>query len=173
MALTLSGTSGVLDNSGAFIAGTAVASTSGTSIDFTSIPTWVKRVTVMFNGVSTNGTSLPLIQIGAGSVATTGYLSVSSYTTGSAGASTSSTAGYVINNAAQAVQLITGTYVLNLLNSSTGLWVGSCVLAFDGIAYNIVAGGSKTLSGTLDRVRITTVNGTDTFDAGSINILYE
>jgi len=173
MALTLSGTSGVLDNSGAFIAATAVASTSGTSIDFTSIPTWVKRVTVCFNGVSTNGTAYPLIQIGAGSVATTGYLSVSSYTTGSAGAATNSTAGYIINNAAQAVQLFSGTYVLNLLNSSTGLWVGSSTLAFDGIVYIIQSGGSKTLSGTLDRVRITTANGTDTFDAGSINILYE
>ena len=173
MSLQLDGTNGVLGNSGAFIAGTAVASTSGTSIDFTSIPSWVKRITIMFAGVSTNGTSLPLIQIGAGSVATTGYLSTSTYSNGSAGAATSSTAGYVINNAAQAVQLITGTYVFSLLNSSTGLWVGSCVLAFDGITYNIVAGGSKTLSGTLDRVRITTVNGTDTFDAGSINILYE
>jgi hypothetical protein len=33
--------------------------------------------------------------------------------------------------------------------------------------------GTKSLSATLDRIRITTVNGTDTFDAGSINILYE
>jgi hypothetical protein len=128
----------------------------------------------MFSGVSTNGTALPLIQLGAGSVATTGYLSGSTYSNGSAGAGTNSTAGYIINNAAGANQIITGTYVFSLLNSSTGLWVGSCVLAFDAaIGYNIVASGSKTLSGTLDRVRVTTVNGTDTFDAGSINILYE
>ena len=46
----------------AITAGTAVASTSGTSIDFTGIPSWVKRITVMFNGVSTNGTSNIQIQ---------------------------------------------------------------------------------------------------------------
>jgi hypothetical protein len=127
----------------------------------------------MFAGVSVNAATHPLIQLGAGSVATTGYLSVSTYSNGAAGAATNSTAGYIINNDAQAVQLMTGTYVFSLLNSSTGLWVGSCVMAFDAITYNIIAGGSKTLSGTLDRVRITTVNGTATFDAGSINILYE
>ena len=66
---TITGTVGNLQ----LISGTAVASTSGTSIDFTGIPSWVKRVTVMFSGVSTNGASLPQIQIGAGSVQTSGY----------------------------------------------------------------------------------------------------
>lgn len=54
--------------------GTSQASTSGTAIDFTGIPSWVKRITVMFSGVSTNGTSVPQIQVGAGSVTTSGYL---------------------------------------------------------------------------------------------------
>ena len=53
---------------GQLVSGTAVASTSGTSIDFTGIPSWVKRITVMFNGVSTSGTSFKQIQIGSGSV---------------------------------------------------------------------------------------------------------
>lgn len=180
MAITISGSgtmqqmaSGGITGGATLTAGTAVASTSGTSIDFTSIPSWVKRITVNFSGVSTNGTAVPLIQIGAGSVQTTGYLSASSYTTGGAGATATSTAGYIINNAANAAYIFSGSYVLSLLNSSTGLWVTSSVLAFDTVGYTIISSGSKTLSGTLDRVRITTTNGTDTFDAGSINILYE
>jgi len=154
--------------------GTAVASTSSTAIDFTGLPSWVKRITVMFSGVSTNGSSIPQIQIGAGAVATTGYISNSSYTTGAAGATATATSGYIINNGGGgAANIITGSIVLNLLNTSTGLWVAASNLIFENVVYVIIGGGSKTLSGTLDRVRITTVNGTDTFDAGTINILYE
>jgi hypothetical protein len=47
------------------------------------------------------------------------------------------------------------------------------MMGFSNEARNNSIGGFVPLSGTLDRVRITTANGTDTFDAGSINILYE
>jgi len=70
---TLSFSAGVLDVARPLTLGTAVNTTSGTSIDLTSIPSWVKRITVMLNGVSTNGASIPQIQLGAGSVDTTGY----------------------------------------------------------------------------------------------------
>ncbi len=167
MPLVLNGTTGVQDNSGAFVAGTAVASTSGTSIDFTSIPSWVKRVTVMFNGVSTSGTSNIQIQIGAGSVDTASYVSTAS-TNGSSLAT--STAGFITAGTTAAATTVNGWYAICLLGSNA--WTGSGSLArADGNMNN--AGGAKTLSGTLDRVRITTVNGTDAFDAGSINILYE
>jgi len=174
MSLVLSGDTGVQGNSGAFVAGTAVASTSGTSIDFTSIPSWVKRITVMFAGVSLNGSSAPLIQLGdSGGVETTGYLSASSYTTGATGAAISSTAGFPLNTANSAGNTNSGSIVLTLLNSSTNLWTCAATLCFDNVAYVIIAAGQKSLSGTLDRVRVTTVNGTDAYDAGSINILYE
>lgn len=42
-----------------------------------------------------------------------------------------------------------------------------------GTAVASTSGGTISLAGALDNVRLTTVNGTDTFDAGSINILYE
>lgn len=168
MPLVLSGTNGVLDNSGAFIAGTAVASTSGTSIDFTSIPSWVKRITVMFNGVSTSGTSLFLIQIGdSGGIETTGYVSGAASRTGE----TTSTAGFVLNQAGSATFVFTG--VIPICTLSTNLWTTSGSLNRTTDGFGNTFGGAKTLSDTLDRVRITTVNGTDTFDAGSINILYE
>jgi hypothetical protein len=150
--------------------GTAVASTSGTSIDFTSIPSWVKRITVMLNGVSTSGTSNVQLQLGAGSVVTTGYVSANS--SGNSGVTTNSaTTGHLACAQVAAANLFSGHIIFTNITSNT--WVGSgTVLANGTLGFNISA-SNIALGGTLDRVRITTVNGTDTFDAGSINILYE
>ncbi len=150
--------------------GTAVASTSGTSIDFTGIPSWVKRITVMFNGVSTSGTSNHLLQIGSGSVQTTGYVSLTTLSLTAAYTGTS-TAGMISfsDNAAYAKH---GAFVFSSFGSNTWVMTGT-VINTTTTALGTYSSGSVALSGTLDRVRITTVNGTDTFDAGSINILYE
>jgi hypothetical protein len=154
---------------------TAVASTSGTAIDFTALPSWIKRITVMFSGVSTSGTSNFLVQIGAGSVTTSGYVSggLAVQAAASSSAGVTSTAGFIavagINGATQSQ---TGT--VTLLNITSNTWIAASVTAesSDGNR-TTVASGTLALGGTLDRVRITTVNGTDTFDAGSVNILYE
>jgi len=150
--------------------GTTVASTSGTAIDFTGIPSWVKRITVMFSGVSTNGGSPVLIQLGdSGGVEISGYTCTSGYTgpgTGSIG----STTGFVWmqNNAASVSD---GHAIITKISGNN--WVYSSVVGRTNDNYIMMGGGSKTLSDTLDRVRLTSTNGTDTFDAGSINILYE
>ena len=159
---------------GRMVLETAKASTSGTVVDFTGIPSWVKRVTVMFNGVSVSGTANILVQIGSGSVSTSGYASNGAYSgaTNQAGAVTS-TAGFVVFGGT-ASNVATGTLSICLLTATT--YISSHVTAMTQGAslYSLHGGGtSPSLSGTLDRVRITTVNGTDTFDAGSINILYE
>jgi hypothetical protein len=148
--------------------GTAIASTSGTALDFTGIPSWAKRITVMFSGISLSGTSNYLIQLGSGSVTTSGYLAAGGiYTTATV---LTSTSGFVIRNAQSNPTTISGHMVLT--NISSNVWVSSHVFADPtGAVGN--GGGNISLGGTLDRVRITTVNGTDTFDAGSINILYE
>ena len=151
--------------------GTAVASTSGTSIDFTSLPSWIKKITVMFDQVSTNGTSQYQLQIGtSGGIQNTGYVGCSVYLTGGPVAS-NFTSGWGIAPSVLAADTYSGQITLALLNSSTGVWTCNSVLYRTNQV--VMGGGSKTLSGTLDRVRITTVNGTDTFDLGSINILYE
>lgn len=150
---------------------TAVASTSGTSIDFTSIPSWVKRITVMFNGVSTTPGNNLLIQLGTGSTSytTTGYVSTGIITTTSAVGGGSSTAGFFINKDS-------GTYVVSghmiLTNISGNIWISSHVGKVVTTA-TVNGGGNVTLGAVLTAVRITTVPGTDTFNAGSINILYE
>ena len=155
-----------------FTSGTAVASTSGTSIDFTGIPSWVKRITVMFSGVSTNGTSEYLIQIGTSAgIQTTNYLGQATFTgAGTAGVNFSS--GFLVRSD-DAAEVHHGMATLCLLDSATGVCVMSSLVGHSNENYMTIAAGAKTLSGILDRVRITTVNGTDTFDAGSINILYE
>jgi len=172
MATVIDGSASVTINSGAVLgitSGTAVASTSGTSIDFTSIPSWVKRLTVMFQGVSTSGSSYVLIRIGAGSVDTTSYTGITAV--GWSGiANYSDTSGFPLYYNTNTYTL-SGAMVLTTIGSN--IWVISGTVAMTGLNGVIMTGGSKTLSSTLDRVRITTVNGTDTFDAGSINILYE
>ena len=148
--------------------GTSQASTSGTSIDFTSIPSWVKRITVMFNGVSTNGTSNYLLQIGDGSINTTGYSSVGTGMDGSGVSITAYTTGFGIRSTA-ATYAISGSVVLTLVSSN--IWVANGILSTS-LPLVFTTSGTKTLTGVLDRVRITSVT-PDTFDAGSINILYE
>ena len=158
---------------GRLVQGTAQNSTSGTSIDFTSIPSWVKRVTVMFSGVSTNGTSINLIQIGdSGGIENTGYSGVGTSITSTPGVIVAAqTAGFGIGGNNSAANTKNGDAVLTMLTGNT--WTINGQFAFGNEARTDFTAGSKTLSGTLDRIRITTVNGTDTFDAGSINILYE
>jgi hypothetical protein len=154
-----------------FTAGTAVVSTSGTSIDFTSIPSWVKRITVMFNGVSLSGTSAFLIQLGdSGGIETTGYSGGGVRIASATVNSSAFTTGFSFNNTTAAC-----VYGGNLIlcNVSGNIWSASGALGGSATEFSNTTGGSKELSATLDRVRITTVNGTDTFDAGSINILYE
>jgi hypothetical protein len=162
----------VTDTLAPIVRATAVASTSGTSIDFTGIPSWVKRITVMFNGVSTSGNSILQIQIGdSGGVETTSYLS-SAVVVGSAVSGQSSTTGFALQGSSAGLVIVSGIVVLALQTGTT--WVASGNLNRDDTTGFVnVTAGKKALSDVLDRVRITTVNGTDTFDAGSINILYE
>jgi hypothetical protein len=151
------------------VLGTAVASTSGTSIDFTALPSWVKRITVMLQGISTSGTSNYQIQLGAGSFTTTGYVSNCANIAASP-TFNAVTSGFLFNNNVTAADIYSGTTIIN--NISGNNWV-ACGTLFRPSVAAFVSTGNLALGGTLDRVRITTVNGTDTFDAGSVNILYE
>ena len=167
---TLVATTGTL---APIVSGTAQASTSGTSIDFTNIPSWVKRITVMFDSVSLSGTDNILVQIGpSGAVETTGYVSASAYAiSGGASGGASSTAGFVIIVASSGNANV-GT--MQLVNITGNTWIASCSGSYTvGTASGVSGGGVKTLSsGPLARLSVTRT-GTNTFDAGTINILYE
>jgi hypothetical protein len=152
--------------------GTAIASTSGTALDFTGIPSWVKRITVMLNGVSTNGSSLIVLRLGdSGGAETSGYTGSTSTVTSGGTSSTAWSSGATPRNAIDAADTQNGAMTISLIGSNT--WAITSVTNQTGNASTSFGAGVKTLSDTLTQVRITTVNGTDTFDAGSINILYE
>lgn len=166
---TVAGSTGILYP---LTSSTAVTLTTQTSVDFTSIPSWVKRITVMFSAVSTNGSSIPQIQLGSTTFATSGYIGasfISASATSPAG--TVNSAGFLIGGNSGSGYSRTGTMTINLLTGNT--WASSHTLGDNVNNYTYWGGGSIALGGTLDRVRLTTVNGTDTFDAGSVNLLYE
>jgi hypothetical protein len=152
--------------------GTEQATTSGVQIDFTNIPAGVRRVTVVLSGVSTNGSSIPQLQLGSGSIQTTGYA-----TAGASG----------INNSDPAV--IQPTSGIPIMAEGNSLFSRHGAVVFHNISGNVwvasgsggesvggrfwTTGGNVTLSGVLDRLRLTTQNGTDAFDAGAANIFWE
>jgi hypothetical protein len=180
MSTVIDGSASVTINSGAILgitSGTAVASTSGTSIDFTSIPSWVKRITVNFQNVGTNGTSTIMVQLGdSGGIETSGYSgAVTGIGAGGGVAQSSLSTGFQLcdnlNHAAAATW--SGIMTIALLDSSSNIFSASGTFGRGDSAVTGIVGGVKSLSATLDRIRITTIGGTNTFDAGSINILFE
>jgi hypothetical protein len=151
-------------SSGGITLATEQATTSGTSFDFTGIPAGTKRVTVMLELVSTNAAALSplMIQIGdSGGIEATGYSQSSS----------AGTTGFEITPASAAAATYSGSVTLSLQDSSN-TWVSSSIISRNGNTSYSNA-GSKQTTATLDRIRLTAVNGTDAFDAGSVNISYE
>lgn len=155
------------------VAGAPVATTSGTTVDFTSIPAWAQRITIAVSGISTNGTSDIIVQIGdSGGIENTGYLGSVISTSGTTGADLVTT-GFGVDRAHAASLALHGMLELVLLDASTNLWAYRSTVARVDAGQIFTAAGSKALSAALDRVRITTLGGVNTFDAGSVNILYE
>jgi hypothetical protein len=155
------------------VAGTSVASTSGTAIDFTSIPSWVKRISVLLNDVSTNGTSSLIVQLGSGAgptIKTTGYASYGVLSGSNSVLGQAFTTGFALFNGLTAVDGYGGIATFSTLGSS--LWAASSNIGSTG-GQGGFGGGYVNLSAVLTAIRITTAAGTDTFDSGNINIIYE
>ena len=151
-------------------AGTANTSVSGTAIVHAGIPTWAKRVTILYSSLSTNGLNPIVIQAGSGTFKTTGYLGAAAVIEGTTGY----TVGFGIGNSnVSNADLHHGSIVLNLLNPSTNTWIASGTAARSDSVEAGFTGGAVSLDGVLDRIRITTVGGTDLFDAGVTNIMWE
>lgn len=150
---------------------TAQAATTGTSIDFTGIPASTKCITIMFDGVSTTGSSDIIVQLGdSGGIEATGY--GGSNVDSSQASGVVHDVGFILNNLQAAGDTIVGTLTLSLVDAATFKWAMTSIIA-DDASTNVAHGaGLKALSAELDRVRITTVGGTETFDAGTINIQY-
>lgn len=170
-------TAGTTEFADKIVSGTAQASTSGTSIDFTGIPAWVKQVTVMFQGVSTNGTGYLQIQLGTSAGidnTASSYFGAENTPVGATNVQNST--GFIIKSSMVAANVCHGVVTLHLVNAATNAWAQAGSIALSNTTQVGSSAGSKALSGTLDRLRIigsTTGSPVDTFDAGTINILYE
>ena len=165
------GTETQLFNSNPLTLDTAQTTTSGSAFDYSGLRSGLKRIDVIFAEVSLSGTDHVLVQIGdSGGLETTSYISTSNAIDQSGGSSgTNSTSGFVVSTGASAASVLSG--VLTLTHIGSNQWIAHGVFKIS-TAGVIVAAGSHTLTGTLDRLRITRT-GTDSFDAGSVNILYE
>jgi len=154
---------------------TAVASTSGTSITFSSIPSWVERITVALSGVSVSGTQVMQVQLGTGGVATTsGYAaSAGVFITSNITSANSLTTGFAFNNSGGGGATQTWSGLVTLVSITGNTWVCSAQVTDTTNVRMGSGGGVISLAGVLDMIRLTTVGGTDTFDAGTVNILYE
>lgn len=148
-------------------------SASGTSVDFTGIPSWVKRITVMFSGVSTSGTSIVLIRVGdSGGIENTGYSGSTTLFSASGISTINETTGVSLRSGGEAAGNIRHGNIV-ICNLVGNVWTFNGSVGNSDSTRNSLVSYSKELSDVLDSISITTVNGTDTFDAGTINIMYE
>lgn len=177
MPVTINGSAGVTTNSGAVYdslqRGTAITLTNQTAPEFTSIPSWVRRITLMFNGVSTNNTGDVLIQLGTSSgYVISGYLGASTSVASSTAGTTNYTTGIGLRagGASGAAAVRHGAVTITNLNGN--VWCAFGVVGYSDTTTTIYTGSSISLSAALDRIRLY-VDGTQQFDAGTINILYE
>ena len=155
--------------SGVIVQGVAQSTTSGLNIDFTGIPSWAKRISVIFSGVSTNGSNSIQVQLGtSGGIQVSGYNSRFTYGTTGWNATAGISTGFGVV-APTPTQFVDGC--LRFYQMPSNIWICEGVISNNVPGIGFTA-GNTTLTGTLDRLRIT-AGGTDTFDAGSVNILYE
>ena len=151
---------------------TSQATTSGTVKEFTAIPSWVKRITVAFSGVSVSSTAPIMVQLGTGSTTytTSGYLGSTDIVAGSTNF-TNLADGFLLTDSNAAANVFHG--IMTLVNLGGNIWCAQSMAGTSNSAQLGLMAGSISLASALTALRVTTVGGTATFDAGSVNILYE
>ena len=152
------------------VSGTAV-SASGTSVDFTGIPSWVKRITVAMTDVSFAAAGAARLRLGtSGGLVSSGYVASSTgLTTAPTISVTSVTDGLAAINTGGSATVATGQFII--VNITGNTWQSSGFVTRLADSVTSFATGYIALSGTLDRLSV--VATTSTFDAGTINIIYE
>ena len=157
--------------SGRLTLATEQATTSGSSINFASIPAWVRRITIQLVGVSADGTTNLQIQIGdADGIETSGYLSAATQIT-TVVATSRSTSAFVLTQATETGATHHGQVILTLEDAANNTWTMSSVISQSDADAMEVGAGSKSLSAPLTQLSL--IVGADAFDAGAVNILYE
>jgi len=147
---------------------------SGTSVNFTGIPSWVKRITVMFTGISSNGTDVLGLRLGtsSGSVAT-GYFSVYQGigANGATSGQPAATTFFGLIGGLAASDILYGQVILTTMGNNIWTITGTiCRDASNDAIY--MTSGAVTLSSLLTSASLIW-SGSNTFDAGTVNIMYE
>lgn len=165
---------GLHPNHNLIVLGTQQTTTTLASRTFTDIPAGVRKIHIIFSGVSTSGTSNVMIQIGvSGTPETSGYLGSASTITTATPATGNFTSGFGVTATTIVGMLLHGFATLTLMNSSTNTWACTSLMGHSNAATLSMGAGVKSLAGVLDCVVVTTAGGSDTFDAGAMNISYE
>ena len=155
--------------SAGFTLGTPTATTSGSTVTYTGIPSGTKMIIFNLAGVSDSGSSHQRFQLGtSGGLKTSGYISTSGNFEGGGGGTMSDTSGFGLKNDFNA-RITSGQAFFTLQDSSNNTWVYSFIGKHDGTLI-LFAGGNVSLSGTCDRVSFQSVS--SSFDAGNVNIMY-
>jgi len=160
---------GVTTNVYPLVSGTSVASTSGTSIDFINIPSWVRRITVMVSGLGSSSSGIPLLQLG-----TVSSLEVTGYSGSGISNSTlfALSSGFPVRDTWSSTSRTNGAYTLTLLDAASNTWACAAIFGTSNTTGLVSVGGTKPLASTLTRLRLY-IDGTQTFTAGLVNILWE
>ena len=150
---------------------TKQATTSGTGVTFSGIPSWAKNIAILLNGVSTD-TSKPLLRLGdAGGIESTGYLGSSFQLSSTAvSAGIASTTDFPVASIFSGTGVYQGTILLTMLDSATFMWDCFGMISNTGTNELHLVAGRKATSAALDRVAVLVDSGA--FDAGEVNILY-
>ncbi len=152
-------------------AGTVIATTSGTAHDFTGIPAGSKLIIVSFSGVSFAVGDTLALQLGdSGGIENGGYVLTIGRISGTTPSVATSTTDFTIFTGLAAGDTLSGVITLALLSAASNLWAITGTTNAPNAAMYVA--GSKSLSAALTSVRILGTGG-QTFDAGSINILYQ
>ncbi len=174
MPMTLDGSAGMTAPQGAVYnglqTGTSVTLNSGTSVEFTNIPSWAKRVTLVFSDLGTSGSTVPIAQLGtASSYETSSYLGSGI----SNGTTYNITTGLNFRDAwgSSATFKNSGAISITLIDAVANLWVMTAAHTNSVSPGVVTVTASKALAGALTRVRITI--GANTFVTGTINVVYE
>jgi hypothetical protein len=153
------------------VAGTAITSATGSSLDFASIPSWVERITISLDNISFAALGAAVVRLGvSNTLVTSGYTAARiSFTTSPAIVYTSVTDGIASFGTSAAAATVIGHIVLTNLTGNQWVASGQVTRTTDNIC--MTTAGSITLAGALTNLSVVAI--TSTFDAGSINILYE
>jgi hypothetical protein len=155
--------------------GGVIAAASQTIMEWASIPAGVSAIEISISALSTNGNSDILVQIGdSGGHESSGYAGTTALIANSTSPLTNAhSAGFIVIAGPGAAAIINGVIRLVLLDASTNTWAASGGIGLSNAPVVTAIGGSKSLSATLDRIRLIMANATDVFDAGKASIRYE